>query len=128
MVGSRCKRRGKMEMYKKLIVWQKAMELVRVVYRLSKSFPPDERYALTDQLRRAAVSIPSNIAEGCGRASKKDYAHFLSIARGSFYETMTQLQIAQDLGYIEIGEDVKSLLDEVGKILTTLMKKYGSIS
>jgi four helix bundle protein len=117
-----------MEMYKKLIVWQKAMELVRVVYRLSKSFPPDERYALTDQLRRAAVSIPSNIAEGCGRASKKDYAHFLSIARGSFYETMTQLQIAQDLGYIEIGEDVKSLLDEVGKILTTLMKKYGSIS
>ena len=128
MVGSRCKRRGKMEMYKKLIVWQKAMELVRVVYRLSKSFPPDERYALTDQLRRAAVSIPSNIAEGCGRASKKDYAHFLSMARGSFYETMTQLQIAQDLGYIEIGEDVKSLLDEVGKILTTLMKKYGSIS
>ena len=115
-------------MYKKLIVWQKAMELVRLVYRLSKVFPADERYALTDQLRRAAVSIPSNIAEGCGRTSRKDYAHFLSIARGSLYETMTQLQIAQDLGYIEISEDLKVLSDDVGKILTTLMKKYGSIS
>lgn len=113
-------------MYKKLIVWQKAMELVRLVYRLSKVFPADERYALTDQLRRAAVSIPSNIAEGCGRTSRKDYAHFLSIARGSLYETMTQLQIAQDLGYIEISEDLKVLSDDVGKILTTLMKKYGS--
>ena len=117
-----------MEPYRKLIVWQKAMELVRLVYRLSKGFPTDERYALTDQLRRAAVSIPSNIAEGCGRTSRKDYAHFLSIARGSLYETMTQLQIAQDLGYIEISEDLKVLSDDVGKILTTLMKKYGSIS
>ena len=113
-------------MYKKLIVWQKAMELVRSVYRLSKVFPADERYALTDQLRRAAISIPSNIAEGCGRTSRKDYAHFLSIARGSLYETMMQLQIAQDLGYIEISEDLKVLSDDVGKILTTLMKKYGS--
>ena len=119
---------GRMEMYKKLIVWQKAMELVRSVYRLSKGFPTDERYALTDQLRRAAISIPSNIAEGCGRTSRKDYAHFLSIARGSLYETMTQLQIAQDLGYIEISEDLKVLSDDVGKILTTLMNKYGSIS
>ena len=119
---------GRMEMYKKLIVWQKAMELVRSVYRLSKGFPTDERYALTDQLRRAAISIPSNIAEGCGRTSRKDYAHVLSIARGSLYETMTQLQIAQDLGYIEISEDLKVLSDDVGKILTTLMNKYGSIS
>ena len=117
-----------MEPYRKLTVWQKAMELVRLVYRLSKVFPADERYALTDQLRRAAISIPSNIAEGCGRTSRKDYAHFLSIARGSLYETMTQLQIAQDLGYIEISEDLKVLSDDVGKILTTLMKKYGSIS
>ena len=116
-----------MEPYRKLIVWQKAMELGRLVYRLSKGFPTDERYALTDQLRRAAVSIPSNIAEGCGRTSRKDYAYFLSIARGSLYETMTQLQIAQDLGYIEISEDLKVLSDDVGKILTTLMKKYGSI-
>lgn len=73
-------RGGRMEIYKKLIVWQKAMELVCIVYRLAKCFPSDERYALTDQLRRAVVSIPSNIAEGCGRTSRKDYAHFLAIA------------------------------------------------
>ena len=69
--------------FRKLIVWQKAMDLVRMVYRKSKDFLLDERYALTDQLRRAVVSIPSNIAEGSGRASNKDYAHFLSIAAAS---------------------------------------------
>ena len=123
-----CREEWGMEPYRKLIVWQKAMELVRVVYRLSKDFPSDERYALTDQLRRAVVSIPSNIAEGCGRTSRKDYAHFLAIARGSLYETMTQLELAQYLGYIEISEELKVLSDDVGKILTTLIKKYGSIS
>ena len=80
-----------MEVFKNLIVWQKAMELVRMVYQLSKAFPQDERYALTDQLKRAAVSIPSNIAEGNGRTSNKDYAHFLAIARGSLFETLTQI-------------------------------------
>ena len=103
------------------------MELVRVVYKLSKGFPSDERYALTDQLRRAVVSIPSNIAEGSGRASNKDYAHFLSIARGSLYETLTQLQIAQDLGYIEEYEACECLATDVGRMLTSLMKKYDSI-
>lgn len=115
-------------MFKKLIVWKKAMELVRMVYQLSKAFPQDERYALTDQLRRAAVSIPSNIAEGSGRASNKDYAHFLAIARGSLYETVTQLQIAQDLGYIEICDNLNTLADEIGKMLTALIKKHGAIA
>ena len=73
-------------MFKDLIVWQKSMELVRAVYALSKAFPVDERYALTDQLRRAVVSIPSNIAEGSGRASNADYGHFFSIASGSLLE------------------------------------------
>lgn len=90
-------------LFKQLVVWQKSMELVRIVYGLTKTFPADERYALTDQLRRAVVSIPSNIAEGNGRASNADYGHFLSIARGSLYETMTQLQVAEDLGYM-IGQ------------------------
>ena len=71
-----CSRRMESSPFRKLIVWQKAMDLVRMVYRKSKDFPLDERYALTDQLRRAVVSIPSNIAEGSGRASNKDYAHF----------------------------------------------------
>ena len=70
--------------YRKLIVWQKAMQFARQVYSLIEHFPISEKYALSDQVRRAAVSIPSNIAEGCGRASNRDYAHFLSIARGSF--------------------------------------------
>ena len=117
-----------MEVFKNLIVWQKAMELVNAVYALSKKFPADERYALTDQLRRAVVSIPSNIAEGNGRSSNADYGHFLSIARGSLYETMTQLQVAADLGYISaIGEELQSQIDEVGRMLTSMLKKYGSI-
>ena len=117
-----------MEMYKDLVVWQKAMELVKAVYALSKAFPPDERYALTDQLRRAVVSIPSNIAEGNGRASNADYGHFLAIARGSLYETMTQLQIAVDLGYIgEFPKELGELAVEVGRMLTSMLKKFGSL-
>ena len=115
-------------MFTDLVVWQRAMELVKQVYVLSKKFPADERYALTDQLRRAVVSIPSNIAEGSGRSSNADYAHFLSIARGSLYETMTQLRIAIDLGYIpELSEDINSKIDEVGRMLGAMLKEYGSI-
>ena len=117
-----------MEMFKNLIVWQKAMELVKVVYALSKKFPPDERYALTDQLRRAVVSIPSNIADGNGRASNTDYGHFLAIARGYLYETATQLQIAVDLGYIPaLDPALESLISEVGRMLTSMLKKYSSL-
>ena len=115
-------------MFKDLIVWQKSMELVRAVYALSKAFPADERYALTDQLRQAVVSIPSNIAEGSGRASNADYGHFLSIARGSLYETMTQLQVAVDLGYIPaLSQDLELLISEVGRMLTSMLKRYGTL-
>ena len=115
-------------MFKNLVVWQKAMKLVREVYSLTKSFPADERYALTDQIRRAVVSIPSNIAEGSGRSSNADYGHFLAIARGSLYETMTQLQVAVDLGYIsEITPDLDTLINEVGRMLTSMLKRYGSL-
>ena len=115
-------------MFKDLIVWQKAMELVRAVYAVSKAFPKDERYALTDQLRRAVVSIPSNIAEGSGRASNADYGHFLSIARGSLYETITQLQVAVDQGYIPtISPELEALISEIGRMLTSMLKKYGNI-
>ena len=116
-----------MEAFKSLIVWQKSMELVRMVYQLTKGFPADEHYALTDQLRRAVVSIPSNIAEGSGRASNKDYAHFLAIARGSLYETITQIQVAVDLGYVGNHDDLDQLAEDVGRMLTSLLKKYGAI-
>ena len=116
------------ENYQKLEVWKKSMDLVEKVYQLMKKLPKEEMYALSDQMRRAAVSIPSNIAEGSGRSSNADYAHFLSIARGSLYETMTQLRVAVDLGYISsLSENVNALIDEVGRMLGAMLKKYGTI-
>ena len=114
--------------YRKLIVWQKAMQFARQVYSLIEHFPISEKYALSDQVRRAAVSISSNIAEGCGRASNRDYAHFLSIARGSLYETMAQLELAQSLGYIDDIKDVEELASEISRMLTSLIKKYRPFS
>jgi len=113
--------------FKNLVVWQKAMVLVNRVYALTISFPADERYALTDQLRRAVVSIPSNIAEGDGRASNKDYAHFLAIARGSLYETITQIQVACDLGYCQPQVEIEVLAGEIVRMLGAMLKKYGAI-
>ena len=112
--------------YRQLTVWQKSMELVRLVYAQIKLLPSDERFALADQLRRSVSSIPSNIAEGNGRASKKDYAHFLAIARGSLYETLTQLEIAQDLGYIEAIPQIESLAVEIRRMLGAMLQKYGA--
>lgn len=114
-------------LYRNLIVWQKAMQLVRIVYSLVKAFPADEKFALSDQIRRAVVSIASNIAEGCGRASNKDYAHFLAIARGSLYEVMTQLEMAQAFGYVKSLSEVEPLAKEIVRILGALLKKYGAV-
>jgi four helix bundle protein len=88
------------ESYRDLIAWRKAMDLVTKIYRVTQSFPRDELYGLTNQLRRAAVSVPSNIAEGQARFSPKEFHHFLSHARGSLVEIETQLTIAQNLGYL----------------------------
>ena len=110
--------------YRNLIVWQKSMQLMEDVYAAVRGFPSDERYALGDQVRRAVVSIASNIAEGCGRAGNRDYGHFLSIARGSLYETMTQLEMAQRLGYIDSLEPYEPTAKEIARMLTALMKKY----
>ncbi len=114
--------------YRNLIVWQKAMQFTRQVYMMICNFPAIEKFALADQLRRAAVSIPSNIAEGCGRASNRDYAHFLSIARGSLYETMSQLEMAKEFGYLESIDEAEALAAEISRMLTTLMKKYTQLS
>ena len=113
--------------YRSLIVWQKAMQFAKIVYVVIDTFPPAEKFALSDQIRRAVVSIPSNIAEGNGRGSNKDYAHFLSIARGSLYETMTQLRIAKDLGYLDDYSQFEDIAAEVGRMLGAMLKKYGSI-
>ena len=110
--------------FRNLIVWQKAMQFAKQVYSLVGNFPAVEKYALSDQIRRAVVSIASNIAEGCGRASNRDFAHFLSVARGSLYETMTQLELAKSVGYVESIEEVEVQAAEISRMLTTLMKKY----
>ena len=89
------------ESYRDLIAWRKAMDLVTDIYRVTQSFPRDELYGLTSQLRRAAVSVPSNIAEGQARFSRKEFHQFLSHARGSLVETETQLMIAQNLDYLD---------------------------
>ena len=104
------------------------MLLSKAVYKLIDQLPATEKYALSDQVRRAVVSVPSNIAEGCGRASNRDYAHFLAIARGSLYETMTQLELAQSLGFIDTIKDVEELASEISRMLTSLMKKYIPLS
>lgn len=115
------------ESYKDLIVWQKSMQLVRLVYVLSDSFPTKEMYGLTSQIRRASVSIPSNIAEGSRRGSRKDYRQFLLVAFGSGSELETQLEIAAMLGFVSAeNNDMKlalSLLSEVMKMLNALIQK-----
>jgi four helix bundle protein len=109
--------------YKDLVAWQKAMDLVTATYRATKKFPRHEVFGLTSQTRRAAVSIPSNIAEGQGRLSGKEFRHFLGQARGSLLELETQLQVAENLGYLEAQEtkDVMESCAEVGRILNGLL-------
>jgi four helix bundle protein len=109
--------------YKDLVVWQKSMELVPDIYRATAGFHKEELFGLISQIRRAAVSIPSNIAEGQGRLSQKEFRHFLGQARGSLMEVETQLQIGKNLGYLEEAK-ARVLLEgcgEVGRILNGLL-------
>lgn len=112
--------------YRDLKVWQTAMEMVQEVYRLNQAFPRQETYGLTIQLRRAAVSIASNTAEGKGRSSDKELLHFLSNAKGSLFEVETQIMIADGLGYLthKQGEELLSRTAEVGRLLNGLMKAF----
>jgi four helix bundle protein len=111
--------------HKDLVVWQKAMDLVVECYRLSDRFPRSEDFGLRLQLRRAAVSVPANIAEGRGRTGIAEYLHYLSIAHGSLKELETHLEIANRLGYLapEVLADVFERIDEVGRLLGGLIRK-----
>jgi four helix bundle protein len=114
---------GMGQSYRDLIVWQRAMLLVKETYRVTKTFPRDELYGLTSQLRRASVSVPSNIAEGQARLSRKEFHHFLTQARGSLAELETQIQIAKDLDYVsqyDVGTMMR-LSAETGQLLNRLM-------
>ena len=109
--------------YRDLIAWQKAMKFVTEIYTVTQQFPREERYGITNQLRRAAVSVPSNIAEGQARFSQKEFHHFLSQARGSLVEIETQLLIARDLKFLPVAkaEVLLKYADELGRILNGLI-------
>ena len=111
--------------YRDLIVWQKAMDLVEEIYKLTNEFPRDEVFVLVNQIRRAAISIPSNIAEGNSRKTKQDYARFLAIARGSKSEVETQIEICIRLHYLtqEQANSVLALCEEIGKMLNRIIQK-----
>ena len=109
--------------YRDLVVWQRAIQLCHAIYSVTASFPREERFGLTSQMRRAAVSIPSNIAEGQGRLSTSEFRQFLGIARGSLRELETQLLIAADLEYLskEASERCLSTMEEVSRMLNALI-------
>jgi four helix bundle protein len=112
--------------YEDLEVWREAMDLVESVYTHTRDFPKQEQYCLTNQLRRAAVSVPSNIAEGKGRSSDKELIQFLNHARGSLYEVQTQLKIADRLHYLDanVTQTLDTQAAKVGRLLNGLIRKF----
>lgn len=113
-----------MKTYRELEVWKKAMDMVVAVYNMTAAFPEKERYGLTSQIQRAAVSIPANIAEGYGRVHRGDYLQNLSIARGSLAELETHITITGRLGFVsrETATPIWNMTQEVGKMLTTMIR------
>ncbi|MDP3481976.1 MAG: four helix bundle protein [Sulfuricella sp.] len=109
--------------HQRLEVWQQAILLVKETYSATAGFPKEEMFGLVSQMRRAAVSIPSNIAEGAAREGDKEYLHFLSIARGSLSELDTQAHIASMLGYLAVDHQLNDLIDRVGRLLSGFSKK-----
>ena len=114
--------------YRDLVLWKKAMDLAELLYKSTAAFPREEIYGITSQLRRSAVSVPSNIAEGYSRNSKGEYIQFLGIAKGSLCELETQILLAARFNYLSNNdvEKILSLSDEVGKLLTTFIQKLKS--
>lgn len=112
--------------HKKLNVWKAALDLTRMVYQVTNGFPKEDRFVLTDQIRRAALSIPSNIAEGAARQTKKEFVKFLHIAQGSLSELDTQLELARQLGHLS-DEDWSKLdthLEQIDKMLSGLIRYF----
>ncbi len=116
---------GKVLHYKDLLIWQKGMHLTRTIYQITRSFPPEERYGLASQMRRAAVSVPSNIAEGQARRGTREFVQFLSLASGSLAELETQLTLSKDMGYARPPETVAAATDieEIQKMIAAIHRK-----
>jgi four helix bundle protein len=130
VISEKPKTRSTKQSFRDLQVWQRAMELTTSVYRLTQSFPREEAFGLTSQLRRSAVSIPSNIAEGHGRMNSREFRRFLLIARGSNSELQTQLQVSADLAFGDQRKIIgaQSLSEEVEKMLFALVSRLRSNS
>ena len=130
MVGTEASVKVAIRSHRDLIVWQKAMDLVVRVYRVTESFPKTEIYGLTSQIRRAVTSIPANIAEGQGRRLTKEFVYFLSNARGSLWELDTHLESAKRLDFLssKVHGELEAQLDEVGRMLNGLMRSVSSSS
>ena len=118
-----------MRNFRELVIWQKAMSVAKDIYKLTNDFPANERYGLSSQIQRAAISIPSNIAEGCSRRSDADFARFLEMAQGSAFEVETQLLLANDFGYIKVDffssliEEIHYLQRQINKLITIIRTK-----
>ena len=123
--GGRMKVEGRRNSYRDLIVWQKSMLLVKEIYLQTKNFPKEELYGLTSQIRRCAISVPSNIAEGKGRNTDKEFIRFLQISLGSVYEFQTQLELSSQLNYINDIDNLLNLSIEIEKMINTLITKKG---
>ena len=113
-----------MHNYRELKIWQEGRKLVKTVYSLSASFPKEEVYGLTSQIRRAAISVPANIAEGTGRSSDKEFKRFLEFAIGSLFELETQLILASDLNFAP-GEDFETILQDTRSLVGMIIKFQG---
>ncbi|WP_373514079.1 four helix bundle protein [Persicitalea sp.] len=113
---------GEVRTFRDLLIWQKSMLLVTTIYRSTSTFPDSERFSLTSQIRRSAISVPSNIAEGFGRRSSGDYLRFLQIAFGSLFELQTQLEIAVNLNYLQ--KDEFDLLHEQSREVERMMSSF----
>ena len=118
----------KVESFKDLIVWQRGIELVNDIYKLTKHFPKDELYGITSQIRRAAISIPANVAEGWGRGTTKNYIQFLEISRGSLFELNTLIIISYNQDYVtrENCDAIENKINEIGRMLNALITKLES--
>ncbi|MGA7110688.1 MAG: four helix bundle protein [Terracidiphilus sp.] len=114
--------------FRDLVVWKKSVQLAVKIYGVTRNFPREELYGLTSQIRRAAVSVPSNIAEGQGRLSSGEFRQFLGIARGSNFELQTQLEVARALGMGEVNQidEAEALSHEVGKMIYGMLDKIGN--
>ena len=120
--------KGTAQSFRDLVVWKRSIQLAAAIYRLTQGFPREELYGLTSQIRRSAVSVPSNIAEGQGRLSTGEFRQFLGVARGSNFELQTQLEIARTLGIgdLKLIEDAEKLSHEVGKMIYSILNKTKS--